>query len=274
VPNTPPSTDPSTSPSSSPVTAPIASDEDDEPTTCIGGGCTDDVTLKRRLGSYNATSTVDYDDMPISIISQNGETVTFEISHQWGDIELDNFFAQYMLPQGGHVCRNTNDFEEGTCVQITARCMKNNHVAVVTLTAVDPEIESTADGPSDPLPKGCCGAVNENQVLTGNVVKYIFELRCDPKDCCVENSSCPNEQKFASGFLPADSHLEKNGESCLFNEQCASCCCNTNGGSQGQGAQKCVSPGNGGDASEKKCCPFETYASTFPFGEACRAGGS
>jgi hypothetical protein len=250
-------------------TGPPPDDDDPDPTACFDRGCTDDVTLKHRLGNYTADSDFDYDAMPISIIAQNGVNVTFEIAHQWGNINLDNFFVEYMSPQGGHVCRNTENFLDETCLQITARCMKNNHVAVVTLTAVDELIASADDGP-DPLPKGCCGAVDENQVLTGNAVKYVFELHCDPKACSVENGSCPSEQKFTSGFLPDT--LLNNGGKCLFDEQCDECCCNTNGGSNGEGAQTCVNPGNGQN-SNKKCCSFETYTSTFPYGEACRAAG-
>jgi hypothetical protein len=71
-------------------------------------------------------------------------TVTFETAHQWGDINLDHFFVQYKALMGGHVCRKTTDnfSNDGTWVPITAKCM-SNHVAAVTLTAVDPSIISS-----------------------------------------------------------------------------------------------------------------------------------
>jgi hypothetical protein len=138
----------------------------------VGEGCTaDDVTLKRRLD--NAISTVDYgDSMPIS--------VTFEIAHHWGDFSLDHFFVPHNSPLGGYVCHKTDDFaDDGSCVPITAQCMENNndHVATVTLTAVD--LPTTTDGPE--IPQACCGAVGI--VAINNVVKYVFELQCDPA-CC------------------------------------------------------------------------------------------
>jgi hypothetical protein len=253
-----------------PTGPPPDDDPDPDPTACIDGGCTDDVTLKHRLGNYTADSDFDYDAMPISIIAQNGVTVTFEIAHQWGNINLDNFFVEYMLPQGGHVCRNTENFLDETCLQITARCMKNNHVAVVTLTAVDPLIVSTVDSPADILPKGCCDAAVEGD-LNGNAVKYVFELHCDPKACSVENSNCPSGQKFTSGFLP-DTLLAR-GKKCLFSEQCVDCCCNTNGATNGNGAQTCNPDPNDNSNAGKKCCDYALYTSTFPYGEACRAGG-
>jgi hypothetical protein len=128
--------------------------------------------------------------------------------------------------------------------------------------------EFTADGP-DLLPKGCCGAAVENE-LTGNAVKYIFELHCDPKDCgpTNENSECANShpqyQKFTSGVVSTP--LLENGEKCLFSEQCEMCCCNTKG--QGPAAQTCVNPGST-IATGNKCCPYALYTSTFPFGEDC-----
>jgi hypothetical protein len=57
----------------------------------------------------------------------------------------------------------------------------SNHVAVVTLTAVDPLISASTT--RDGIPRTCCAA---NEILLAdedNVVKYVFELHCDPKDC-------------------------------------------------------------------------------------------
>jgi hypothetical protein len=181
VPPHPPTTNPDPTPTNNqPSSNPASnqpSDEGDNP-LCIGGGCTADVTLKRWLGSRN-----DYDYMPISIISQDGGTVTFEIAHQWGNIHLDHFFVQYNAPGGGHVCHKTDNFtDDGTCVLITAKCM-SNHVAAITLTAVDPLVYSTTtDDPG--IPRACCDAYGIDLASDDkNVVKYVFELHCDPEEC-------------------------------------------------------------------------------------------
>jgi hypothetical protein len=233
--------------------------------SCLGGGCTDDVTLQYQLGSYTGPLVDDYDDIPVSIISQDGDTVTFEISHQWGNLTLDKFFVQYYSPHNGglQVCHKaTEDFVTGACLRITASCITSNHVAPITITVVDDDLYATTDGPD--LPQACCDdfVISEDH----HVVKYIFKLQCDPKDC-ESDSHCG--KTFTPDVIVGDPL--PNGSKCQFSEQCESCCCNTKGIS---GAEVCAIPNPNPIPNELNCCPYALYSSTWPnYGEDCPKSG-
>jgi hypothetical protein len=235
--------------------------------TCLDGGCTNDVTLKHQLGSWNGPLVDNWDNLPINIISQDGTTVTFEVSHEWGALELNNFFVQYYsASEGLQTCDHTNNFPDGSCVRITAQCMQGNNVAVVTLTAVDPVILDTSpDNPEIPL--DCCAMLDDIPVPSTHfansfAVKYVFELKCNPGGDCgpaVSNGNCAAAplQTFVGGILPVSLYADNAG--CRFSEECANCCCD----STGVGSVCCAATG------DPVCCSYATYTSTFPYGGAC-----
>jgi hypothetical protein len=186
--------------------------------TCGLGGCFDDVKLNYQLGQYVQNTTVNYDNRPISIISQDNETVTFEIAHQWGDICLDDFFVQYHQPLNGlAVCHNEDDFEGG-CMRITAGCTTDNFAAplsVVTLTAVDRKIWPGKDvltTEDEPTPPACC---DYDAAPDHHTVQYIFTVYCIPNLCdpgpacsCGDKSIDVDGDGFVAGagwiYLDAD----------------------------------------------------------------------
>jgi hypothetical protein len=176
----------------------VTSDDDDDTDNC-NGGCTDDVHLQRQKGRY-AHGLLDYEEKPISILSQDGRTVTFEIKHQWGDIDLDHFFVEYNSPGWGHVCLGFDNFtDDGQCVAITAKCIKANSVASVTLTTIEysaamnpewslPEYQTRPD-----IPKTCCdyegGGISRDLSDNDHVAQYVFNLHCLPLHCPLPSSS-------------------------------------------------------------------------------------
>jgi hypothetical protein len=239
-----------------------------EPVTCIGRGSTEGIILNHQLGKYSTTE-VDYDDMPISILSQNNGTVTFEVKNDWGDNHLDHIFVEYLAPEGfpRFECLVENNVAPGQCVKHTAKCMRGNSVAVVTITAVDRDILVTADTPD--VPRACCAA-NGIDLTEKSVVKYVFELQCLPTNCDapVINTEClAPQQQFVEGVLLFPLKLNganKQGDTsppCRFNEECESCCCNTQGQ---EGAATACS-----EAVDQNCCSYATYISTYPYGTAC-----
>jgi hypothetical protein len=167
---------------------------------CTAGGCTEDVHLQRQHGLY-AHGVLNYTEKPISILSQDGRTVDFVINHQWGDVELDHFFVEYNSPGWGHVCLGFDNFtDDGQCVPpITAKCIRANSVASVTLTTIDysahlyPDWTQSALNGRPDIPKRCCGyegdGISRDLIDNDHVAKYVFNLHCLPEHCPLPSSS-------------------------------------------------------------------------------------
>jgi hypothetical protein len=192
--------------------APTAADFTEDCT----GGCTEDVHLQRQSGRY-AHGFLNYTEKPISILSQDGRTVTFEIKHEWGNITLDHFFVEYNSPGWGHACLGFDNFtDDGQCVPITAKCIRANSVASVTLTTIDysaamnPEWSLDALTSRPDIPKTCCGyegdGISRDLIDNDHVAQYVFKLHCLPVDCTLPASSSASPSAVLSLL---DSLLEK-----------------------------------------------------------------
>jgi len=129
---------------------------------------------------------------PISIVSQNNNTVNFTITNPFGE-DVVAFYYQYATATTGDVkCYSEAPFT--SCpepIEVTAHCMTAPQVplAIVDIWFVDATVVDESDNNTVPE---CCEP-EHNSTLP--VVQYSFKIYCDSK--CVPSNSTGGQRSLA-----------------------------------------------------------------------------
>jgi len=158
----------------------------------IGGDSAScDVDLVKSIGTSSPVTE------PITIVSQDSSTVTFDLANTWGQ-PLDYVFVQYHDPvTGGNVCvpyggTGADAVDNVFTRQIESGCMTNLPISVISVIVADPEVSGSASLPT------CCGdgtllglAETANPSLADSTTSYTFVLECIPKSCAPSGPTGP-----------------------------------------------------------------------------------
>jgi len=142
---------------------------------------------------------------PITIVSQDDETVTFNISNPFSEDVLSVYY-QYATEATGDVrCYSESPF--ASCpepIQLTANCLTGpaNSLAIVDIWFVDPTVIDSSDNMTIPL---CCEP--EEQPTPVPTVHYTFKVYCESK--CVESTGSGNRRTLS---LQAESTSKSAGD--------------------------------------------------------------
>jgi hypothetical protein len=156
--------------------------------------CKGDVDTVRQVGVTK------FENTPITIISQNANEVTFELSQEWTttDNNLDHLFVRYKdTTFGAPTCLAFADMSATWNSQsLTAICTKNSKIALVEVWASD-----TNFGPADnaTLPDCACNAPPD---LPAAMVKYMFAVEC-VSTCAPTSCTIVEEDVTVEEDLPA-----------------------------------------------------------------------
>lgn len=192
-PNTAPSASPSVVPSSAPSSSPIAS-----PSASPSDMCT---TGPREIGSFGGTK---YSDIPVSIVSSDGDTVTFAVSQKWkDDCSISWIATSYPVNDGGIRCDKETAVIPDQDFTYTATCVDDE--AFVSIYVYDTSLKTT-DNPA--VPSYCI-----SPDVVGNKVAYNFTIPChcnitaqqvssptaSPADVCQPYDVTFDDRNLASG---------------------------------------------------------------------------
>jgi hypothetical protein len=140
--------------------------------------CEDDVVQVRQIGGTN------YNDSPITVLSQNSNEITFELSQEWLSDSLDHLFVRFKDTDfGSPTCL---DFQDTSSTwksdSLKAVCTKNSKLALIEVWAADTQFTSALDTAT--LPDCGCDAPDSLPAM----VKYMFTVEC--VSTCTD-TSCP-----------------------------------------------------------------------------------
>jgi hypothetical protein len=150
--------------------------------------CEDDVSLLGTIGS------VDYESLPITIISQDTHSVTIEVSNTWGEDVISNMFVRYDETNLESTCHETTQVTKTSTSRYTIACMSANSMALVDLFVADDsfnEFDNNAEVPE------CCHP-EATDVLVPPTAQYVFEIQCASQDCPAEGI----QRKLLRGSSP------------------------------------------------------------------------
>eukprot|EP00538_Stauroneis_constricta_P006379 CAMPEP_0119572802 /NCGR_PEP_ID=MMETSP1352-20130426/44801_1 /TAXON_ID=265584 /ORGANISM="Stauroneis constricta, Strain CCMP1120" /LENGTH=707 /DNA_ID=CAMNT_0007622489 /DNA_START=63 /DNA_END=2186 /DNA_ORIENTATION=- len=133
----------------------------------------DEIKLVMKVGSTHWTG-----DIPIDIISQDGDTVTFSISNTWTTNSIDYYYVAFHEGMSQN-CYLNEDVTQTQTFTYTATCRHSAPITLVELFVSDGDFIPELDDAHVP---GCCHRPIEDQNPT---VQYCFEIYCEPQ--------CPTE---------------------------------------------------------------------------------
>jgi hypothetical protein len=125
------------------------------------------------IGSVGETS---FDNFPITIVSQDTSTVTFEVKGSW-PAEIAYLYARYHNAEEGQTekCFAYQTVDGTFSTQITAECMSHTPISIVNIFISDSSLDVETDIAEVPE---CCEAPEQD---TFPVVEYSFKIYCVPQ---------------------------------------------------------------------------------------------
>lgn len=124
----------------------------------------------------------EFDYNPITIVSQDDDTVNFTITNPFGENVVAMYYQYAAVRSGSVKCFSEAPFT--SCpepVEVTAHCLTSaqNSLAIVDIWFVDPVVVDSSDKFS--VPDCCVPDVNQTSIPT---VQYSFKVYCESK--CVK----------------------------------------------------------------------------------------
>jgi len=171
--NAPPSEtgEPTPSPTISPAPSPAPS------VPIPHGDCPADIELLDNVGE-----TV-YPQIPIEIVNQNKESVTFRVFNTFVDTVSSVYTQFHELSSGDTECFEDTNVERADYKEYTAYCMRHVPISIVDIWVVDDSFVNGTDDAEVPI---CCHPPDNHVTPT---VQYTFKLRCVTE--CPEPTSAP-----------------------------------------------------------------------------------
>jgi hypothetical protein len=132
-----------------------------------------------QLIAINGTTEYDADIPPIHILSQDQDTVTFQVLQNMFAGSVSYMFTQFQtVPNGDSRClANAAVTQSDDTLIFTARCMHRTPLSIVDLWFVDAALDADYDTAklSDRCPKDAV------QYTVMPTVQYTFQLHCVPQ---------------------------------------------------------------------------------------------
>jgi len=130
---------------------------------------------------------------PITIVSQDDQTVTFTISNPFSDDVLSVYYQYATATTGDVKCYSESPF--ASCpepIEVTANCLTGpaKSLAIVDIWFVDPTVVESSDNMTIPL---CCEPEEEHTPIP--TVHYTFKVYCESK--CEEPTDTGNRRTLS-----------------------------------------------------------------------------
>jgi hypothetical protein len=119
-----------------------------------------------------------YEDKPITILTQNSDEITFELSQEWKTEHLDHLFVSYKPTTFGPPKCDAFEGKNATWNSgpMTAVCSKNTKLAHIEVWAADDDFDSKDDVATLP---GCSCDTGDADLPIPNMVMYTFTVECE-----------------------------------------------------------------------------------------------
>jgi hypothetical protein len=138
--------------------------------------CPADVKLVSSVGETS------YGNFPITIVSQDTSSVTFEVKGSW-QTEIAYLYAQFHDTDKSEDCFAYETIDAAFSEQITANCMEKVPISIVSIFISGSSLSVEKDDAEVPE---CCHAPEQN---TFPVAEYTFQIYCVPQ--------CPDAEASA-----------------------------------------------------------------------------
>jgi hypothetical protein len=113
---------------------------------------------------------VEYLGVPLEIIYQDKENVTFSVSQTWTNKSMSAIWTYFLSLDGVYVCRQEENVAMGQLKVYQAKCNDDGN-AIVTIWAIDPSFGTSADAPSPCFTTGAAASQVNGQM-------YNYTLAC------------------------------------------------------------------------------------------------
>jgi len=140
--------------------------------------CPEDVQLVHQTGIENYRAK----DVPVRIISQDGDSVKVLVRQVFSESGIDHMFLQYKTSTFSQTCEETTNVEPDTCltdgIEITLRC-NSRGFALLDFMLVDEHEDSplNKEGNDATIPKCCHPDIEER----APAVIFNLVIACEPQ---------------------------------------------------------------------------------------------
>jgi len=135
--------------------------------------CPSGVELVAQIGSVEWPANV-----PITIDSADGDSVTFTVTNTWSTTTIQNLYTSFDEPAEADVCYLEQSVTNTDSHTYVAKCTSHTKLAIVDLFLEDSDLVAMSDATVG-VPV-CC---HDPEVTPQPAIQYVVKLHCEPLPC-------------------------------------------------------------------------------------------